>query len=228
MIKLLILISMALILFIVIRGFIIGKIKAQITGEKFDWNKFKSNFTFTAEEGKQWGKVLSFWTNWRHLSIVIFIITCIWVHGYVKGKMGVRPIIDLKGKEEWIKLNEHYLHTKRDGTTEVVDSDKKTVLKTITIRDLGNYRNVIKPIGFVFEPLMIMGYGVGEVHTGKEFGVGASIVKYWNWRAEPLISNRGIYLGTSYRFTEHFGAGIAVGKGYSGDNRGLAYGAWRF
>ncbi|RLG13665.1 hypothetical protein DRN69_05265, partial [Candidatus Pacearchaeota archaeon] len=156
------------------------------------------------------------------------IIGSIYGYGWYKGRLGKPVIFNMEGKNAYIKLNNHYLHIKPDGTADVVDKDRKTILKEIKVSDIPELRKRLKPIGFQLKPIGILGIGVGKNKTKFEGGAGISFLKYWKWRLDAFLTNMGIYLGTSRKVSLNSALGIGVGKGYKGDNRILFYYSWKF
>jgi len=177
-----------------------------------------------------WAKELSWFFNARKLIIIGIVIGVIYGYGYWKGKLGVQPILNWRGKEEWASLNEHYLHIKPDGTLEVVDKDKKTVLKKITVGDLEILKKNLKPYGFKFEPIAVAGLSAGTSGAGAEAGAGLSWAKYYKWNLDAFLTNRGLYpLATSYQITNNSGIGLGAGFGFkNAEKRIILYYKWKF
>ncbi len=208
-------------------GVVAGVAKAK---EEFNMSKLIAGITSITNK-VNWGKTLtnefSFRTIAVRLAILGIIAGVIFGYGWYKGKQGVRPILDLHGKEEFIQLNEHYLHVEKDGSMEILDKDKKTVLKKISIRDIGSMKDAIRPYGLQLVPVGIAGIGLGEFGRAFEAGVGVSFAKFFQWEADTFATNKGAYLGVSHTLDKfklrNSSIGVAYGKGWKGDNRVLGY-----
>ena len=192
--------------------------------EPFQLKKFLKGFAIL--DLKLWAKSLTI--LYRHLIIFALIFGAIYGYGWYRGRLGKSVTFNMEGKNAYIKLNDHYLHIKPNGTADVVDKDKKTVLKEIKVSDIPSLRKALKPYGFIFKPIGVLGYGVGNNKRKFEVGAGVSFLKYFKWRLDSFLTNMGIYLGTSYKITNNSGLGLGIGKGYQGDNRILFYYKWNF
>jgi len=210
-------------LFVWIRGKIKSIVKSTIKGESepFSWAKFWGGFSALGS-AKDWAKDIVSLFNVRKLIIYSIILATIFGYGYWKGIRNKPVFFDLRGKRVTIKLNEHYLKIDKDGTANIIDK-KGNVLKKIRVSDIPALQKALKPYGFVFEPIAVGGIGVGESGAGFEGGAGVSILKWYKWKADTFLTNRGIYLGTHYQITDNSGVGVGAGKGYEGDNRILGY-----
>ncbi len=181
-----------------------------------------------------WAKDIASIFNLRKLLIVGVIIGIIYGAGWYMGTLGKQPVIDLKGKEEFISLNEHFLHIKKDGSMEVLDHDKKTVLKKITVKDVANLRKALQPYGVEIKYFVTTGASVGN--TGKfEAGAGIQTLKYYKWNINHFITSAGIYpIGLGYRVTDNFDLMLGAGLGYDlvkkgeVDKRYFFGGKWKF
>ena len=102
-------------------------------------------------------------------------------------------------------------------------------IKNIKAKDFPLLAKQLRPIGFILEPVGVAGYGVGE-NTGGGFegGAGISFLKYWSWKLDAFLTNRGVYLGTAYQITDNSGIGLGAGKGFEGDNRVILYYKFKF
>jgi len=200
--------------------------------EEFNASKLKAGLTnLTNKVG--WAKTLTQEFSLRtwivRIGIVLVVLSAIYAYGVWKGKQGLQPILNLEGKEEWIRLNNHLLHVKKEGTLEVTELDKKTVLKKITVKDLTNLRQILKPFGFQKDFIGILGYGVGLTGNKPEIGAGVAYFKAYNWRTDISITNRAVYpLGVSYKITENSGVGASYGYGFKKDSRILLKYIWDF
>jgi len=219
-------------LLLTIRKKIIELTKAKVTNdnstiEKFSWSKFLGGM-FNLQSAKEWAKDIHSLFNLRKLIIVSVILAIIFGYGYYKGRMNTEVKFDLRGQEAHIRLNEHYLHIKKDGTADVVDKDG-TVLKEIKVKDIPELRKALRPYGFKCEPIVIAGGSLGETGGAIEAGAGISWFKYFKWNLDSFLTSRGLYpLGTSYQLTDNSGVGLGAGIGYKGDKRVILYYKWRF
>jgi hypothetical protein len=213
-------------LFLKIRQKIVAQTKS-VVEEKVSLPKFINGMTnVTSKVG--WLKDIHDILNLRKLIIIGVIIGCIYGYGWYRGKQGVQPILDWHGKEEWVQLNEHYLHVKPDGTMEVVDSDKKTILKKITVKDLENLKKNLRPYGFHLKPFVTAGGSLGN-KAGFEAGAGIDFFKWFKWNTNAFLTNLGAYLGVGYQITDNFDIMLGAGKGWrEGDTRVGLFGKWRF
>jgi len=169
-----------------------------------------------------WAKDIASIFNLRKLIIIGVIVGCIYGYGWWKGTQGVQPVLDWHGKEEFVALNNHYLHILKDGTMEVLDSDKKTVLKKITTKDLENFKKNLRPYGLMLEPVVVGGLGVSNAGAGIEGGIGVRYAKFFKWVADVCLTNKGFYpIGVSYKITENTAVGLSVGTGFGKGERGF-------
>ena len=199
---------------------------SEVREEFIDKDKFKKFFRLN--EPVLWIKDLYHLLNLRKLIIYSIIALAIFGYGKYLGLKERIPTFDLKGKETYIKLNEHYLHIKKDGTAEVVDSNKKTVLKVIKVKDIPVLREKLKPYGLSIKPIGVLGYSKkGEV------GAGLQLFKYFKWRLDSFLTNKGFYGGISYKIEfkkiNNSYLGLGYGIGYKkGDKRIIFYYKWEF
>jgi hypothetical protein len=160
--------------------------------------------------------------NLRKLIIIGVIIGLIYGYGWYKGHQGVQPILDWHGKEEMVALNDHYLHILKDGTMEILDSDKKTVLKKLTVKDFENLKKNSRPYGLMIEPIAVGGLGISNAGAGIEGGVGVRYAKFFKWVADICLTNAGFYpFGISYKLTDNTALGLSVGTGFKKGERGF-------
>lgn len=198
--------------------------------EPFIWQKFLTGM-FSLTSGEKWGTDLVSEFNLRRLFIRIVMISlivgAIYGYGWYKGKQGQVPVLDMRGKEYHIQLNEHFLHIHKNGTATVEDEDG-SILKTIQVKDVPELRRALKPYGFELKPIAVVGYGTSSLDNRSfEGGAGVSILKWYQWHLDSFLTNKGIYLGTSYQLDkikmENSAIGFGAGKGYRGDNRFILY-----
>lgn len=211
---------------------VVTKQTTKIIKETFDKTKAVDGLTNVTDK-VLWMKDIVQLFNFRKLiiyfSIFGIVAGVVYGYGFYKGKSGVQPVLNWRGKEEWVALNEHYLHIKPDGTLEVVDTDKKTVLKKITVKDLDILRKNTRPYGFDLKAFVCAGGSLGETGAKVEAGVGMQWLKWYKWYVNSFITNIGLYpAGISYKITENFDLLAGVGWGYKGDQRIFIGGKWRF
>lgn len=197
--------------------------------EPFSWTKFKKIFDLGSlvewiKSCKEMGIL-----DVRKWVIMGVIVSSFFAYGYFKGQ-GNTPIkIDLDyAKEFKMKLDSHFLVKPKNSEDLRIEDKKGNVIKNIKAKDFPLLAKKLKPIGFILEPVGIIGLGAGGDKSGVEYGAGVSFIKYWQWKLDGFLTNRGIYVGTSYQITDNTGLGLGVGKGYTGDNRIILYGKVRF
>jgi hypothetical protein len=173
---------------------------------------------------------MKFLTHFIKTILVLLIIgSCIYGWGWYQGHLGKPVVIDWRGKEEFVKLNEHYLHIQKDGSMQVLDKDKKTILKEIKVKDLDNFRKYLRPYGFHLKPFVTGGGSLGATGAKGELGVGIDFFKWYRTNLNAFLTNVGAYLGLGYQITDNFDALLGVGKGYTGgDTRVYIGGKWKF
>jgi len=194
----------------------------------FSFKKFKDNFTITKEEGKKWGKTLGWWINWRNWVVIGIIIAAAVAYGYSRGQGDTPITVNLDYNKEFkMKLDGHYLVKPKNSQNIRIEDEEGNIIKDIKAKDFPLLAKKLKPVGFILEPIGVIGYGAGT-KSGMEYGAGVSFIKYWKWKLDGFLTQRGVYLGTSYQITDNTGVGLGVGKGYTGDNRIIFYGGIRF
>jgi len=207
--------------------------EAPITTELFQWKKFR-NGMFSLVSGVDWAKDIASLFNLRKLLIYAIIIVGIFGYGWWKGNQGQPAVVDIGyGKEVKIELlNDTFLHITKNGTMHIEDKTGK-ILKEIKVSDLPNLQKALSPVGFQLKPIVVVGAGYGSVDGGAiEGGAGVSFFRFWKGRLDAFATNKGVYLGASYKLEilnmENSAIGIAGGKGYEdfpNDNRVIIY--WR-
>jgi len=201
-----------------------GQIKATKAGEPFDAKKLVNGITSVVRSdlwGKSISQELSIRTWLIRLAIVGVILGLVYGYGFFKGQTGKPVHFDLRGKEATIKLNEHYLKIEKDGTAKVLDA-KGNVLKIIRAKDIPELEKQLRPYGFIFEPVAVVGVGASAVNTDFEAGAGFRYLKYFKWYADICATNKGIYpIGVSYKITDNSAVGVSIGTGYKLGERGL-------
>ena len=208
-----------------LKNLISGQLKAKIQNEKFDNKKLITGIT-SVVRSDLWGKTVSQELSirtWMIRLAIIGIIMGIWGgYCYYKGQLGKPVVIDWRGKEEFVKLNEHYLHIQKDGSMQVLDKDKKTILKDIKVKDLDSLRKYLRPYGLILEPIAVGGVGMSNAGAGFEGGIGIRYAKYFKWVADMCVTNAGFYpFGISYKLTDNTAVGLSVGTGFKKGERGL-------
>jgi len=197
--------------------------------ERFDKKKFiRGMFGFDLVG---WAKDIYSLFNVRKLIMYGILISLFYGYGWYKGRMGKPVTFDFQyEKEFYIKLDGHYLHKpKNSKQLEILDKEGHKI-KDITVSDIPELQRKLKPYGFQLKPIGVLG-----ICSTKEFegGAGISFLKYWAWRLETFLTNKGIYIGTSYKLDkiklENSSIGVGIGKGFKeGDNRILFYYRWNF
>ena len=192
--------------------------KAVITGEKFEPAKVVNGLT-NLKDPVLWVKDIVGIFNLRKLIIFGVILAVCFGYGWYKGRLNAPAKFDLRGKEAIVQLNEHYLKIDKDGTANIIDKDGK-VLKVIKVKDIDGLRQALRPYGFIFEPILAVGLGMGNTGASFEAGAGVAWLKYFKWRVDSIITNKGFYpLGVTYKITDNSGIGISGGYGFKGDQR---------
>jgi len=233
-----------------IKGFIFKKAFSQITGVKMNKKDFKLNASvgnvyrkdgtevfqvnklkkaFILNSPVEWIKDLVSIFNLRKIIIYFVIISSIFAYGYFKGRGNTPVQINLDYNKEFkMKLDGHYLVKPKYSSNLSIVDEKGNLVKDIKAKDFPLLAKKLRPIGFCLEPIAIVGGSIGETTRGFEGGAGVSFIKYWKWKLDTFLTNRGIYVGTSYSITENSGAGLGVGKGFLGDNRIILYYKFKF
>jgi len=202
----------------------------KVVKEKFNSTKFKKGL-LSLNDKVLWIKDLVSIFNIRKLIIYIFILSIVFGYGWYKGRLNTPVSVDINySKEMRIDLNKNqYLYKpKNSNRLELRDSNTGKLIKVIKTKDIPELKEKLKPIGFDLEPIFVAGYGIGEKENKPEIGGGISFLRYFKMKLDTFLTNRGIYLGTSYKITDNSGIGVGVGKGYKGDNRVLFYYKWKF
>jgi len=189
-----------------------------------------------------WAKDLVSLFNVRKIIIYAVIIAGVFFYAYSIGNQNVPVQVDLGyGREAIVNLgNGEYLWIQKSGEVCVIDNanpEKAKILRVIKVKDLGALKGKLSAIGFQFQPIAVVGYGMG-IHGdgGLETGVGISFFRYWHGSVEAFLTQKGVYVGTSYRLDRlslsNSSIGIAVGKGYqdftNSNYRIMIYGSIRF
>lgn len=217
------------IIFSYLRGKITNKVKDEAK-EKISWKKFRAG-VFRLTDPVSWLKTLATWFNIRNLVIAGIITGAVYGVGWYQGRMGKPVQINLAYEKEFkMKLDGDYLHKPKNSQELMVVDDKGNVIKEIKVKDIPELKKRLKVFDFQLVPIFVAGGGIGDGIEG-ELGAGISWLRYFQWRIENFLTQKGIYLGTSYKFKqlENSAIGVAIGKGYKeGDSRVLFYWRWRF
>ena len=214
--------------------------KSKIT-EPFIKSKFLSGMC-TVFNPVLWAKDFVSLFSVRKLIIYAVIIAGIFIYGYTIGNHNVPVKVDLGyGREAIVNLgNGEYMWIQKSGEVAIIDNanpEKAKIIRIIKVKDLGALKGKLSAIGFQFQPIAVVGYGMGlHGDGGLETGVGISFFRYWHGSVEAFLTQKGIYVGTSYRLDRinlsNTSIGIAVGKGYQDflgdDYRIMIYGSIRF
>jgi len=213
--------------------------------EPFEWSKFWSGF-WGFFNPTLWAKDIVSLFNVRKLIIYAIIIAGVFFYAYSVGNQNVPIQISLGyGKEAIVNLaNGEYLWIQKSGEVAVIDNanpEKAKILRIIKVKDLGALKGKLSAIGVQFVPIAVVGYGLGigtdgGIEGGIEGGAGISFFRYWHGSVEAFLTQKGIYVGTSYRLDRlslsNTSIGIAVGKGYqdftNSNYRIMIYGTVRF
>ena len=182
---------------------------------------------------KLWAKSITF--LFRYFLIFSIVFGVIYGYGWWKGR-GDTPIqITLaETQKEWeLKIPKHakrLYHPENSRQLYWIDRTGKKV--PIKVEDIPQLNELLKPYGLEFTPIGVIGGGVGEEGSGVEGGAGIRFLRYYRWRLDAFLTNRGIYAGVAYKLEglklSNSALGLAVGKGYSGDNRLLFYFSMEF
>lgn len=196
--------------------------------EVFEWKKFRQG-EFNLLNPILWIKDIVSLFNLRKIIIFLLIAGTVYGYGIYKGKQGLPIKFNLDYEKEFsLKINDHFLHKpKNSQNLEIIDSKGKKI-KTICVKDLPELQRRLKPVGLMLQPIFVAGGSLGKDGLETEMGAGISWVKYYRMRLDSFLTQKGVYLGTSYNITLNSGCGGAIGKGYEGDSRVLFYYKWRF
>jgi len=218
-------------LIVVIRNFILNKAKQKLLNgqtiiqEPFNLAKFIQGMT-TLKSGTSWAKDLHDLFNLRKLIIVGVILGVIWGYGYYKGHINqpVQLLID-EAVEFTIPVPKSDLALyKAKHSTELkwINTVTGKVIGKVKVKDIPELAKKLKPYGFTFEPVGVLGYGISNADNSTEVGIGVRWVKYFRWISDICITSKGFYpLGISYKLTDSSAIGLSVGTGYKQLERGF-------
>jgi len=220
--------------------FVKGKVqkKKVTTGEIFNWKKARKGL-FSMGSSVEWMKSIKEILDIRKLTIYLTVIGIIFAYGWFQGRQDTPVQVELGyGREAYIQIDKTTkLHIAKNGYVYLKDK-KGNIIKQISVKDMEGLRKKLSPIGLEFSPIAVVGYGVGSTNyyyrnnSGMEAGAGVSFLRYWQGRVDAFITNRGVYIGTSYRLDKlkmsNSSIGVAIGKGFRGDSRGIVYWSVKF
>jgi hypothetical protein len=218
----------------VLRQYIVQRIKTPLT-EPFDWKKFWFGM-LDFGDGVGWAKDINSLLNIRKLTIYALIAGALIGYGQWSAKKNQKPVFTAFDYKTGITFLADYdvrgfRKVANSNTIEWIDKRGKR-LGDIRVKDSPELTKALKPYGFSFIPNGILGAGLGVDGVDFEAGAGAALIYYYDWSIEPFLTNKGIYIGTSYRLQKvgmrHSSLGFGVGKGYDGDNRAIGYYKWEF
>jgi hypothetical protein len=197
--------------------------------QTFDPDKAREGF-FSVRNVVLWMKDLNSIFNVRKLIIYAVIVGCVAFYFYNKGKGDTPVHTNLDYKQELIIVlnGEELYKPAMSNDIFIRDTKTKQILKQLKAKDFPALREKLKAIGFQMQPIFIGGVGIGAKGAEGEVGVGVSFFRYWKMQLEAFLTQRGIYVGTSYAITENSGAGVAIGKGYDLSNRIIFYYRFNF
>lgn len=205
----------------------VGNVYKKNGKEAFQWKKFAKMFTLF--DKVEWIKSIKEMIDLRKLTIYLLIAGSVYAWAYYQGRINSVVKFNLDFEKAFkLKLDGHYLVKPKDSARLEIQDPDGTVIKVIRAKDLPDLAKKLKPVGFELKPIGVLGYGVGESGGSFEGGAGISFLRYWKWRIETFLTNKGAYLGTSRKITDNSSLGIGAGKGYKGDNRVLLYYRWEF
>jgi hypothetical protein len=215
------------IIFVYLRGKILNKV-SDTAKEQFDIKKFRAGL-FRVRDKVIWVKDFVQIFNVRKIVIYLVVASIIYGVGQYKGRLGKPIQVNLNYEKEFkLKVDGNYLLKPKNSKQLFIVDEKGNKIKDVTVGDVKELKKKLKPFGLQFVPIGIMGYGTGLSGYGFEGGGGISFLKYFKWRLETFLTNKGIYLGSSYKITDNSGLGIGGGKGFKGDNRVIIYYRWKF
>lgn len=216
-------------------NYVKNKIMTKVTDrmkEQWDVNKFRAGL-FRVRDKVSWAK--SFYEDFNirtiliRLAIISAIVASIYGYGWYKGRLDTPIQIALDYEKEFkLKIDSHYLlKPKQSQNLKIVDKEGNLV-KQIKVEDFPELQKKLKPYGLCLEPYFSTGIAMTEDGVKQDTGVGVNWLRYFKWRMGNWISNNGVWIGVDYKFTDNFGLGGGIGKGYKGDNLVGIRGQWKF
>jgi hypothetical protein len=211
----------------------IGKQYKKKDGEKVDGKKFAKGM-FGLLDPVGWLKDIASLFNLRKITIYLLIAGVIFGYGYYKANLN-KPVQTNLSYDKEFRLNlerhgEYIYKPKYSNDLQLRDLATDKVIKTFKAKDLGELSKKLNPVALQLKPIGVIGYGVGSLAGSNAFeaGGGVSFLRYWKWALDAFLTNKGIYLGTSYSITDNSSLGLGAGKGFENDNRVIFYYKWRF
>lgn len=188
---------------------------SDISTETFDKTKAITGLV-DIKDPVLWAKDIISIINLRKLIIYGVVAGLIFGYAYWKGR-GKGMV--LSNAKEWImKLDSHYLHWDPNANEmhvqESANINAPDRINIINVKDIPNLYAKLKPYGFQFKPIITLGVGKGTTDISGEVGAGVSYFKWFRWRSDITITNKGFYpLGIHYKITENSGLGLSTGMG---------------
>lgn len=218
------------VIFTYVRSCILTKVK-DTAREKFNGKKFKAGM-FRIFDSVCWIKDIVSLFNVRKLVIYLLIVTVIYGVGVYRGRLGKPIQVDLSYEKEFtLQLDGTSLHKPKNSNRLEVLDEKGNKIKDITVEDVKELKRKLSPFGLQLKPIFVAGGGIGTKGIEGEIGIGISWLRYFQWRIDNFLTQKGIYFGTSYKFKSlnNSAVGMALGKDYKkADNRILFYWRWKF
>lgn len=191
--------------------------------EKFQFNKLQKVFEL--------GDIVEWIKSLKEIGILdvkkwvifLFIAGIIYGYGAYRARLNAPVQIPFDYPTEYkMKLNGHFLYKPANSNDlQIVDKHEK-LIKDIKLKDFPAFAKKLRPIALEFKPILILGYGAGGNYSGREAGLGIRFARMWKWRMETYATNRGGYLGVSYKLTKNTSIGVGTGLGYHGEKRAEA------
>mgnify|MGYP000663305594 CR=1 FL=1 len=206
---------------------------------RFNKEKFKKGL-LKINDRVEWAKDFVSIFNIRKIIIYLIIASLFAGYWYWKGKQDTPVEIgeDLVAydKEFTLRLDKTQLAKLEDPALKkpknsrllyYYDWRKDILGDAIKAEDMEELRKKLKPYGFMSHLLFVEGIGSGINNVGLEAGLGIRYARLWQIRGDVIGTNRGGYLGLSYKpkwkFIPNSSVGFGLGKGYKGEDRGLIY-----
>jgi len=210
-----------------------------MSNSKFEWKRLLKGL-FSINDSVEWAKTLVGVANIRNILLIGILVGTIAGVGYWKG-LKEKPInvgqdLVAYDKEFTIRLDTTeigkyqdpgLIKPKNSSLLHYGDWRKQILGKPVKVEDIDQLKDKLKPYGFQAKLLFVEGVGSGINNTGVEAGAGIRYARLWQVRADLVGTNRGGYIGFSYKpgwdFVPNSSVGIGMGKGYKGEDRGLLY-----
>ena len=197
--------------------------------EVFSWTKFKKIFDLGSLV--EWVKSLKELgiLDVRKWVIIGVIVGGVYGYAYFQGRANTPVQILDYATEFRLNINGEYLHKpKFSNDLYLKDTETNKIIKSFYAKDFPLLAKKLKPIGLILEPIFVAGLGAGGDKNGFEAGAGVSFIKYWRYKLDAFLPNRGVYVGTHYQITDNSGLGLGVGKGFDASNRMILYYKFKF